>query len=255
MFPSHDIAPIEIAELQLISIDPDKTEAEKKKALDDINKFQKLLENSQNNFNALQIALEKRKNAELAKINEEEQKKKEQEYKKKTDEIFQAKVYKQQSNVNDVETNDNLPKPEILKLKNVELQKLIQTYKEWGNAFKAGSKDREEHYKQASDIEKQIAKNIRDIEKEGLRSRLENSKEYYQKRINDLKLFSLENKIAEDTNLNNQLALDKTRILELKKSLDEEKKLSFEQKKEINREIIKLENDNLEKIIKIAVLS
>ena len=248
----QDIAPKEIAELQLISIDPDKTEAEKKKALDDINKFQKLLENSQNNFNALQIALEKRKNAELAKINEEEQKKKEQEYKKKTDEIFQAKVYKQQSNVNDVETNDNLPKPEILKLKNVELQKLIQTYKEWGNAFKAGSKDREEHYKQASDIEKQIAKNIRDIEKEGLRSRLENSKEYYQKRINDLKLFSLENKIAEDTNLNNQLALDKTRILELKKSLDEEKKLSFEQKKEINREIIKLENDNLEKIIKIA---
>lgn len=246
-----DIAPKQIEELQGDLLNPDKNEAEKKQIQGNIEKLQKALYNSQLNFDNLMIGLEKRKNLELRKINEEEQKKKEQDHKKDVDEKFKAIIDKQKEKINDVEIdNDGLPKIEIIKKKNAEMKVLAQNYRQWGAEFKKGSSDRAEHEKQASEQEKQITRNNANIQKDILKERLETSKLNYEKRLEQLRMFNLDVKLSEDKQLNDEAALNKTRVKELKAQITTEK-LSLDQQKSIKENIAKLETSIDENIIKI----
>jgi hypothetical protein len=248
-----DLAPKEIEELKGSLEDPSKSEAEKKQILDNIQKFQQVLINNEKNYNEVKKGILIRYNTEISKINEDERKKKEQEYKKAVDEKFSALIDSQKTKINNVDIdNDGLPKTEIIKKKNIALKELFNIYIEWSNKFAKGSSDNASRVKQASDVLLQISNNEKMILKENLKNKLDNDRDLYEKRLENLKLFHMKEKLSQDAELNNEVFIKKERIKQIDSSLTKEKTLTYEQKRALMNEKTSLVNFIQESEIKIS---
>jgi hypothetical protein len=249
----EDLAPKEIEELKGSLEDPSKSEAEKKQILDNIQKFQQVLINNEKNYNEVKKGILIRYNTEISKINEDERKKKEQEYKKAVDEKFSALIDSQKTKINNVDIdNDGLPKTEIIKKKNIALKELFNIYIEWSNKFAKGSSDNASRVKQASDVLLQISNNEKMILKENLKNKLDNDRDLYEKRLENLKLFHMKEKLSQDAELNNEVFIKKERIKQIDSSLTKEKTLTYEQKRALMNEKTSLVNFIQESEIKIS---
>lgn len=189
---------------------------------------------------------------EAKKKHDEELKKKQEEAQKAAlvaiNERYDKELDKAQETLNKIEAESEekeLSKIETLKRTNKALSEIAKKYNNKAAELGIGTPGGTEALKQRSAILEKIEKNETIIKKEALKERLSDLLQSYEKQSSYLRTRAELEKQMEDELLNNLIAINKSKIREIKKLLSTEKMLTHEQRKELLKEKENLENQNL----------